>query len=259
MLNHPTTDKLNQLRLFGMAHAMAEQATIAEIGALGFEERLGLLIDREMTERSNRQTAGRLRRARLKQTATAEDIDFRAPRGLDRAMFQTLLAGDWMTRHQNVLLTGPTGVGKTFLSCALANQACRYGATVLYFRLPRLLQDLAVARGDGRFAKLLTQLAKTDVLVLDDWGLAAFTDEARRDLLEIFDDRHDSRSTLVTSQLPVEHWHENLGDPTLADAILDRLVHNAHRIALTGESLRKKKAAVTTQKTGSTQAAARQR
>lgn len=259
MLNHPTTDKLNQLRLFGMAHAMAEQASIAEIGALGFEERLGLLIDREMTERSNRQTAGRLRRARLKQSATAEDIDFRAPRSLDRAMFQSLLAGDWVTRHQNVLLTGPTGVGKTFLSCALANQACRHGASVLYFRLPRLLQDLAVARGDGRFAKLLTQLAKTDILVLDDWGLAAFTDEARRDLLEIFDDRHDSRSTLITSQLPVEHWHENLGDPTLADAILDRLVHNAHRIALTGESLRKKHAAATAQTTGSTQAAARQR
>ncbi len=259
MLNHPTTDKLNQLRLFGMAHAMTEQASIAEIGALGFEERLGLLIDRELTERSNRQTAGRLRRARLKQSATAEDIDFQARRSLDRAMFQSLLAGDWVSRHQNVLLTGPTGVGKTFLSCALANQACRHGASVLYFRLPRLLQDLAVARGDGRFAKLLTQLAKTDVLVLDDWGLAAFTDEARRDLLEIFDDRHDSRSTLVTSQLPVDHWHENLGDPTLADAILDRLVHNAHRITLTGESLRKKKATVTAQKTGSTQAADRQR
>jgi DNA replication protein DnaC len=259
MLTHPTTEKLNQLRLYGMAHALAEQATIAEIGSLDFDERLGLLVDREMTERSNRLTASRLRRARLKQSATAEDIDFRAPRGLDRALFQSLLTGNWVSGHQNVLLTGPTGVGKTYLACALANQACRQNASALYFRLPRLLQDLAIARGDGRYAKLLAQFAKTDVLVLDDWGLAAFTDESRRDLLEIFDDRHGSRSTIVTSQFPVEHWHEALGDPTLADAILDRLVHNAHRIALKGDSLRKKKSNTIASNTGSPQADARQR
>lgn len=259
MLTHPTTEKLNQLRLYGMAHALTEQANIAEIGTLAFEERLGLLVDREMTERSNRLTASRLMRARLKQSATAEDIDFRAPRGLDRPLFQSLLTGNWVTDHQNVLLTGPTGVGKTYLACALANQACRQGVSALYFRLPRLLQDLAIARGDGRYAKLLAQFAKIQVLVLDDWGLAAFSDESRRDLLEIFDDRHGSRSTIVTSQLPVEHWHEALGDPTLADAILDRLVHNAHRIALKGDSLRRKKATVAAPNTGSPQADARQR
>lgn len=175
MLNHPSTDKLNQLRLFGMAQALTEQASVAEIGALSFEERLGLLIDREMTERSNRQMAARLRRAKLKQSASAEDIDFRTPRGLDRSMIQSLLAGNWVSRHHNVLLTGPTGVGKTFVACALAHQACRYGASVLYFRLPRLLQELTLARGDGRFTKLLAQLAKTDLLVFDDWGLAVFT------------------------------------------------------------------------------------
>lgn len=259
MLTHPTHDKLNQLRLFGMAHALTEQATIAEIDALPFADRLGLLIDREMTERSNRAITSRLRRAHLKLSATAEDIDFRSPRGLDRSLFQSLLAGDWITHHQNVLLTGPTGVGKTYLACALANQACRQGASALYFRLPRLLQDLATARGDGRYTKLLTQFAKTDVLVLDDWGLASFTDEARRDLLELFDDRHNSRSTIVTSQLPVEHWHDALGDPTLADAILDRLVHHAHRIALKGDSLRKRKLTAAASNTGSPQAAARQR
>lgn len=258
MLTHPTTDKLNQLRLFGMAHALAEQARIAEIGALAFEERLGLLIDREMTERTSRITASRLRRAHLKLDATAEDIDFRSPRGLDRALFQQLLGGEWVTAHQNILLIGPTGVGKTFLACVLANQACRQGATALYYRLPRLLQDLAIARGDGRYAKLLAQFAKVSVLVLDDWGLAAFSDESRRDLLEIFDDRHGNRSTIVTSQLPFDHWHESIGDPTLADAILDRLVHNAHRIALKGESMRRKKAAAALN-TGSPQAPARQR
>jgi len=241
-----------------MAHALAEQARIAEIGALAFEERLGLLIDREMTERTSRITASRLRRAHLKLDATAEDIDFRSPRGLDRALFQQLLGGEWVTAHQNILLTGPTGVGKTFLACVLANQACRQGATALYYRLPRLLQDLVIARGDGRYAKLLAQFAKVAVLVLDDWGLAALSDESRRDLLEIFDDRHGNRSTIVTSQLPFEHWHESIGDPTLADAILDRLVHNAHRIALKGESMRRKKAAAALN-TGSPQAPARQR
>jgi len=163
-----------------------------------------------------------LRRARLKQTAVAEDIDYRHPRGLDRALFRRLLASDWVRGHQNILITGPTGVGKTYLACALANAACRQGYTALYQRLPRLFEELAIAHADGRYLKLMAALAKVDVLVLDDWGLAILDGERRRDLLELLDERYQTRSTLVTSQLPVAHWHDALGDPTLADAILDR-------------------------------------
>lgn len=239
MLNHPTHEHLTQLRLFGMARALAEQSSLPDIGALSFEERLGLLVDRERVERQNRLTASRLRRARLKQPAVAEDIDYRHPRGLDRAVFRRLLTGDWVNAHQNVLITGPTGVGKTYLACALANAACRQGRTALYQRLPRLFEELAVARGDGRYARLMTGLAKVDVLILDDWGLALLDDERRRDLLEVLDERYQTRSTIITSQLPVATWHDSLGDPTLADAILDRLVHHAHPLNLDGESLRR--------------------
>ena len=240
MLNHPTVENLHQLRLFGMARALSSQLQSPQIGQLSFEERLGLLVDSEAAERESRQTASRLKRARLKQAATPEDVDFRHPRGLDRGLFARLMTGRWVSEHQNILICGPTGVGKTFLACALANQACRQGRSVLYVRLPRLLPALAIGRGDGRYAKSLRQLAKTDVLVIDDWALAPLTDEGRRDLLEIFDDRHGTRSTIITSQLPVKHWHAAIGDPTLADAILDRLVHQAHSLELDGESLRKK-------------------
>lgn len=240
MLHHPTVDKLHQLRLTGMAKALASQTQQAEIGQLSFDDRLGLLVDSEMAERESRQNAARLKRARLKQAATPEDVDFRHPRGLDRALFARLMAGRWVSEHQNILICGPTGVGKTFLACALANQACRQGHSALYVRLPRLLPALAIGRGDGSYAKTLAQLAKTDVLVIDDWGLAPLTDESRRDLLEIFDDRHGARATIITSQLQVKHWHAAIGDPTLADAILDRLVHQAHTLDLDGESLRKK-------------------
>lgn len=246
MLAHPTIDKLLTLRLPGMVSALREHLGMSEIASLSFEERLGLMIDRELTERQNKQTSARLVKARLKQSVTPEDIDYRTTRGLDKALYVRLLSGQWLGAHQNVLFTGPTGVGKTFLACALANQACRQGATVQYYRTPRLLGELALSKLDGRYPKLLRALAKTQVLVLDDWGLVKHNEESRRDLLEIFDDRHQSGSTIVTSQLPVEHWHDTLGDPTMADAILDRLVHNAHRICLTGESLRKRGASTKT-------------
>jgi len=245
MLNHPTHQHLNQLRLFGMANALEEQSRLPDLERMTFEERLGLLVEREISARASTQMAGRLRRAKLKHAATPEDVDYRTARGLDRILFNRLLTGDWVAQHQNVLITGPTGVGKTWLACALANHACRQGYTSLYLRAPRMIEELTIAHGDGRYVKFMAQLAKIDVLLLDDWGLAALTDSARRDLLEIVDDRHEARSTIVTSQLPLTHWHEAIGDSTLADAILDRLVHNAHQIALDGESMRKKKSNLT--------------
>ncbi len=245
MLNHPTLDKLQRLKFTGMATALAEQIAMTDIEELAFEERLGLLIDREITERENRRLSSRLRRAKLKHNAALEDIDYRHPRGLDKALIQSLAACQWVKEHLNILITGPTGVGKTWLACALAHKACREGYTALYLRLPRLLQEMVIAKGDGRYPKLLATLAKTDLLVLDDWGLTKLTAEHRRDLLEILEDRHGIRSTLATSQLPVDKWHDIIGDPTLADAILDRLVHTAYRLNLKGGSMRKRRAKLT--------------
>ena len=244
MLLNPTLEKLQALKLTGMAQALDEQFKSPDINQLSFEERLGLMIDREATERDNRRLKTRLKKARLRQKACMEDINFRHPRGLKRDQVQQLLSSRWLKEHQNVIITGPTGVGKTWLACALSQKACRDGFSVQYQRLPRLLQDLNLARADGRYPKLMTELAKTDLLVLDDWGLAPLTDTQRRDLLEILEDRHNLKSTLVTSQMSVEHWHELIGDPTLADAILDRLIHNAHRVPLKGESMRKQQAKV---------------
>jgi len=244
MLTHPTLDKLQALKFTGMASALAEQMQMPDIEELAFEERLGLLVDRESTERENRRLTSRLRRAKLKHSAAIEDIDYRHPRGLDKSLIQSLAACQWVREHLNILITGPTGVGKSWLACALAHKACREGYTVLYLRLPRLL-EMIIAKGDGRYPKLLATLAKTEVLILDDWGLAKLTAENRRDLLEILEDRHCVRSTLATSQLPIEKWHDIIGDPTLADAILDRLVHNAYKINLKGGSMRKRKAKLT--------------
>jgi DNA replication protein DnaC len=245
MLTHPTLDKLQTLRLTGMYQALVEQLQVPDITTLTFEERFGLLVDRECTERENRRLTTRLRQAKLRQTACLEDLDYRHPRGLDKSLIARLATCQWVRERHNVFITGPTGIGKTWLGCALGHQACRDGLTALYLRLPRFLQELPIAKGDGRYGKLLTALAKTDVLILDDWGLAPFSEENRRDLLEIVEDRHDRRATIITSQLPVEHWHDALGDPTLADAILDRLVHHAYKLALHGESMRKRPAKLT--------------
>lgn len=240
MLTHPTLDKLESLRLHGMVQALKQQWQQPEINELSFEQRLGLLIDRETDLRQTRQMQARLRKAKLRQNAVVEDIDFKQPRGLDRSQVLQLATCQWIKQKQNLLITGPTGVGKSYLACALAHTACREGFSVLYLRVARLFADLALARGDGRYIKLLATFAKTDLLILDDYGLAPFTREQRYDFLEILEDRHGLRSTLVTSQLPVEHWHEHIGDPTTADAILDRLVHNAHTMKLKGGSMRKK-------------------
>jgi DNA replication protein DnaC len=245
MLNHPTLDKLETLRFSGMVKALTEQMAVPDIEELSFEERLGLLVDREMTEREDRRLKSRLRQAKLKQSACVEDIDYRQPRGLDKSLILDLSQCQWIKRHLNIMITGPTGVGKTWIACALAQKACREGYRALYLRLPKLLQELPIAKGDGTYIKLLARLAKIDVLILDDWGLSKLMAEQRRDLLEILEDRYDCRSTIVTSQLPLDKWHDIIGDPTLADAILDRLVHNAYKINLRGESMRKRKTLLT--------------
>lgn len=240
MLRHPTLDKLHTLKLTGMATALAEHREMPEVQQLSFEERLGLLVDRELTTQENRRLVRRLAQARLPLTATLEDLDYRHPRGLDKGVIASLATGQWIRTHDNVLISGPTGVGKTYLASAFGQRACRLGFSVLYLRLPRFFRELAVAKGDGRYGRLLRSLAKTDLVVLDDWGLAPLTDEHRRDLLELLDDRHGRRATVAASQVPVDHWHAALGEPTLADAILDRLVHNAYKITLKGDSMRKR-------------------
>ena len=239
MLAHPTHERLIALGLAGMAKAFEEQRPSPDLAALSFEERVGILADREAAERDTKRMTARLKFAALRQNACVEDIDLRTPRGIDRALLARLVAGDWIDRHQNCSITGPTGVGKSWIACALGHKACRDGRAVLYQRVPRLFEALALARGDGRHARLLKTLARVDLLILDDWGLSVLTQSQRIDLLEILEDRNGRGSTIVTSQVPVEQWHEVIGDPTLADAILDRLVHNAHRLTMTGESMRK--------------------
>ena len=245
MLLHPTLEKLTTLRFTGMAAALDEQMQMNSLDDLGFEERLGILLDREMAVRQTRTMNARLRKARLRQDGCMEDIDFRHPRGLDKSLVMRLAGCQWIKERNNLIITGPTGVGKTYLACAFAQKACREGYSSLYLRTTKLFEDLALSKGDGRYLKLLASFAKTDLLVLDDYGLEQLGRDQRHDLLEILEDRHGLKSTLVTSQLPIDHWHEQIGDPTLADAILDRLVHSAHKIKLDGDSMRKKKANLT--------------
>jgi len=246
MLTHPILDQLLDMKLTGMHRALTEQMQMNDLDPMSFEERLGLLVDREATERADRRLQYRLRKARLKQHACVEDIDYRHRRGLDKRLMRQLVTGEYLDRQLNILMTGPAGVGKTWLACALAHKACRDGYTARYLRLPRLMQELPIARADGRYTRLLREYARTDLLILDDWAIVPINEETRRDLLEILDDRHNRKSTVFTSQLPVDKWHEYLAEPTIADAILDRLVHNAYRLELKGESMRKTTANLTT-------------
>lgn len=240
MMTNQTLQTLRALKLTGMADGLEQQ--LAQPGTheeLGFDERLALLVDRETTHRHNNKISRLLKAANLKLQAYPEDIDYQHPRGLTKSQFADLLSNQWVHQHHNVLITGPTGCGKTYLACVLATQACRHGLSVRYYRISRLLEMLSIAHGDGRFAKFIQQLAKTDVLLLDDWGLEPMTLSQRNDLLEIMEDRHGLKSTLITSQLPITQWHKTIGDATLADAILDRLLHNSHKLKLKGESMRK--------------------
>jgi DNA replication protein DnaC len=241
MLTHHTITQLKELRLAGMARAFEEQLSQSAAAALGFEQRVAMLVERELAYRDTRRVDRLLKAARLKlSSACAEDVDYRAGRGLDKGQIAALACCEWIRQHHNCLISGATGTGKSWMACALGNATCRQGFSVYYTRLPRLFEELRIAHGDGSFTRRLAQLAKTDLILIDDWGLAKPSASERADLLEVLDDRVGTRSTLITSQLPIEHWHEYLGEPTFADAILDRIVHSAHRLALKGESLRKK-------------------
>jgi DNA replication protein DnaC len=245
MLTHPTLDQLKALNLDGMAEVFVELQNQAQAAELSHAEWLGLLLDREMAHRNSKRFKGRLRSAKLRHSQAAiEDVDYRTPRQLDKALFQQLTTSRWIAEHHNLLATGPCGVGKSWLSCALAQKACRDGYTAFYARIPRLFADLELARGDGRFARLFRALVKVDLLVLDDWGPDRLTANQRRDLMEIVEERYGRRSVLITSQLTLDKWHDVIGEPTFADAILDRIVHNAYRLELNGPSLRKLKAVV---------------
>ena len=239
MLNHPTLETLRSLKLHGMAAALEEQLQNPTHESLSAEERIGLMVDRERLSRENGRTTRLLRAAKLKHVqACVEDIDYRPARALDRRQIATLATGDWIQRGQGLALTGATGTGKSWLFCALARQACRQGRSVRYWRLPRLLEEMRIAHADGSYSAYLRKVAKTDLIALDDWGLSPTTAQDRAHLLEVLDDRVGSKSTVVLSQLPIDQWHAYLGEPTLADAILDRLVHQSHRIVLQGPSMR---------------------
>ncbi len=243
MLNEPTVNKLSRMRLFTMASAWAEQQQATDLQKVGFDERFGLLVDAEFMAQENRRLERLLRAAKLRISgACIEDVDTPARRGLDKAVLRNLATCTWVSDHRNVIVTGATGVGKTYVACALAQQCCRRGLRTLYRRMSRLLEEMILARADGTYPQLLARLARFDVLIIDDWGLPKLTDTGRHDVLEVLEDRYDMRSTIVTSQLPVKNWHEYIGDPSMADALLDRVVHNAYKLELKGPSRRKEKA-----------------
>lgn len=242
MLTHPTIEKLKSLRLDAMAAAWSAQQQDGSMSSLSFDERLGLLVDAEWLSRENKRLDRALKEAKLRlASACLEDIDYSARRELDKAVIRQLSTCRWVKEHQNVLVTGMTGTGKTFVACALAQQACRQGYRAIYRRASRLFDELTLARADGTYARLLTRLARADVLVIDDWAMAPIKDQERRDLLEVMEDRYGLRSTVMTSQIAPKLWHEHLGDPTQADAICDRILHNSHRIVLKGPSRRKER------------------
>lgn len=246
MLIQPTIEKLNAMGLAAMAQAFADQLNCPDLAALSFEERFGLIVDFQMTANDNRRMRNRLKSARLRLSASIEDLDFRADRNLDRAVIMSLAQNQWVKRHHNILITGPTGAGKSYLACALAQKACRDGHTTLYHRVAKLLQDIALARLDGRYPKLIAALAKCEVLILDDLLITPLTRDDQKELLEIIEERYDRASTIITSQLPVKAWHDAMQDKTVADAILDRLVHNAHKIDLQGrDSMRRQRSPLT--------------
>lgn len=245
MLFQQSIEKLQQMKLHGMAEGLMEQAEQPGISELDFQERLSLLVDREWISRENRRMTRLLQNAKLRLPATIEDIDFATPRGLDKSVILSLAQCQWVRRALNIIITGPTGVGKTYIACALAHRACREGLPALYIRLPSLFQQLAMARADGSYPRVMKRIGKAKVLVIDDWGIAPMAAAERRDLLEVVELRHGIGSTIVATQIPVNEWHQNIRDPTIADAILDRIVHSSHKLDMKGESMRKRQKSLT--------------